>query len=78
MILIPKLETLTLEQLNANFCALCKKNRAASGSSKVVIEFTLDLYAKEFERRADLIPTAILMDLINSGLTFSFKQKFLQ
>ena len=75
MILIPNFKTLSLEQLNSSYRHTLRKSKAATGGMAIVYSYILQLYTKEFERRADLIPTPLLMDLINSGLTFSFNPK---
>lgn len=72
MIVIPDLKTLSLDALQADFVKHTSAARHQTGCRKSLYNFVLDLYCKEFERRADLIPTALLLDLISSGLTFSF------
>lgn len=72
MIIIPDLKKLSLDAVQADFVKHTRAARHQTGCRKILYTFIINLYCAEFERIADLIPTALLMDLIHSGLSFSF------
>ena len=65
---------LEIEQLDAEHRYCLRAAKQAKGTTKNLLKFQANRYAKEFERRADMFPIGLIMELIETGVTFSYNQ----
>jgi len=73
MIYIPELTSQTLQELDTRHRRLLKQRKQVGPCAKRAYDWAIDQYTAEIERRADILPITVVVDLINSCCPFTFQ-----